>query len=58
MSLTLPIFVLFTSLLQLVNGALFLNTTPSFLSSACLFATVSSAPVIVILPLTSMYASL
>ena len=58
MSLALSISVLFFSLLQLVNGALFLNTTPLFLSSASLFPTVSPAPVIVILPLTSSYASL
>ena len=58
MSLALSISVLSFSLLQLVNGALFLNTTLLFLSSASRFATVSPAPVIVILPLTSSYASL
>ena len=40
------------------NGAQFLNITPLFISSACLAAASFSAPVIVILPLTSMYASL
>ena len=49
---------LFISLLQVLNGAQFLNITPLFLSSACLAAASSPAPVIVILPLTSIYASL
>ena len=40
-----------------VNGAQFLNITPFFLSSAC-FAESSPDPVIVIVPLSSMYASL
>ena len=38
MSLALPICVLLNSLIQLVNGAQFLNITPLFLSSACLAA--------------------
>ena len=53
-SLALSNSVLFISLLQLVNGARFLNITPLFLSSACLHAVSSSAPVVVILPLTTM----
>ena len=48
--------VLFSLLIRLVNGAQFLNVTPLFLSSSCL-AEASPAPVIVIVPLTSMYAS-
>ena len=58
MSLALCISVLIISLLQVLNGAQFLNITPLFLSSACLAAASSPAPVIVILPLTSIYASL
>ena len=49
--------VLFILLMHLVNGAQFLNVTPLSLSSARLAAPSSPAPVIVILPLTSMYAS-
>ena len=49
--------VLFVSLLQLINGAQFLNITPLSLSSACPAAASSPAPAIVIVPLTSMYAS-
>ena len=44
--------VLFILLMQLVNGAQFLNVTPLSLSSAS-----SLAPVIVIVPLTSIYES-
>ena len=58
MSLALYISILFISLLQLINGGKFLNITPLFLSSAGLAAASSSTPLIVILPLTSMYASL
>ena len=43
--------------MDLVNGAQFLNITPSFLSSARLAAALSPAPVIVIVPLVSIYAS-
>ena len=57
-SLALSISVLFISLLQLTNGAQFLNIAPLFLSSACLAAASAPALVIVILPLTSMYALL
>ena len=57
-SLALSISVLFISVLQLINGAQFLNITPLYLSSACLTAASAPAPVIVILLLTSMYASL
>ena len=56
--LALSISALFVSLLELIDGAQFLNITPSFLSFAYLAATSSPAPVIVIVPLTSMYASL
>ena len=49
--------VLFVLLMNLVNGAQFLNVTPLFLSSARLAAASSPAPVIVIVPLTSMYES-
>ena len=44
--------------MQLIKGAQFLNATPLFLSSACLAAASAPAPVIVILPLTRIYASL
>ena len=47
--------VLFILLMHLVNGAQFLNVTPLSLSSSCLAAASSPAPVIVIVPLTSMY---
>ena len=57
MSLALSTCVLFISLIQLVNGAQFLNTTPLSLSSACQAAASSPAPVIVIVPLTKIYAS-
>ena len=57
-SLALCICVLFISLMQLVNGAQFLNATPLSLSSACLAAASSSAPAIVVFPLTKIYASL
>ena len=62
--------VLFILLMHLVNGAQFLNVTPLSLSSACLAANNCAAvlgvvgsgsgpafPVIVIVPFTSMYAS-
>ena len=56
MSLALPICVLLISLIQLVNGAQFLNIT--FL--LVLFATASAAAVLVTLinPLTRIYTSL
>ena len=44
--------------MQLVNGAQFLNAKHLFLSSACLAATSDPLPVIVIFPLTKIYASL
>ena len=50
MSLALSTYVLFISLMQLVNGAQFLNATPLSLSSACLAATSALLPVIVIFP--------
>ena len=49
--------VLFILLMHLVNSAQFLNVTPLFLSSARLAAASSPVPVIVIVPLTSMYES-
>ena len=42
----------------MVNGAQFLNATPLSLSSACLAAASSPAPVIVIFSLPWIYASL
>ena len=57
-SLALSIFVLFNSVLQLINGAQFLNTTPLSPSSTCLASASAPAPVIVILPLTRLFASL
>ena len=44
--------------MQLVEGAQFLNVTPLSLSCACLAAASAPAPLIVIFPLTRMYASL
>ena len=44
---------LFISLLQLINGEQFLNIVSDYLAAAS-----SAAPVSVIFPLTSMYASL
>ena len=49
MSLALSICVLSISLMQLANGAQFLNATPLSFSSACLAASSSPVPVIVIL---------
>ena len=50
-------FLLFILLMHLVNGAQFLNTTFLFLSPHCLAAALFPALVIVIVPLTNMYAS-
>ena len=47
--------VLFILVMHLVNGAKFLNVTPSILSSSCLAAASFHALVIVIVPFTSMY---
>ena len=58
MSLALSISVLSVSVLQLVNEPQFLNIRPLFLSYTRLAAASSSAPVIVILLLKSMFASL
>ena len=58
MSLELSVSVLFISLLQLINGVQSLNIAPLFLSSPCLAEASSPAPVIVTVPLTSIYASL
>ena len=49
--------VLFILLMYLVNSAQFLNVTPLFLSFARLAAASSPAPVIVTVPLASMYES-
>ena len=49
--------LLFILLMHLVNGAQFLNTTLLFLSPHCLAAALFPALVIVIVPLTNMYAS-
>ena len=57
MSLALFICVLLISLIQLVNGPQFLNSTPLSLSSARLAAALFPAPVIVIFLLTRIYAS-
>ena len=54
----MSICVLLMSLMQLVNGAQFLSATPLSLSSASLAAASAPAQVIVILPLTRIYASL
>ena len=56
-SLALSISLLFISLLQLINGAQFLNITPLFLLSACLAVASAPAPVIVFLTLASIYVS-
>ena len=58
MSLVLSICVLFISLIQLIKGAQFLNDTPLSLSSACLAAASAPTPLIAIVPLTRIYASL
>ena len=44
--------------MQLVNGAQFLNATPLSPSSACLAAASAPLPLIVIVSLTRIYASL
>ena len=49
--------VLFVLLMHLQNGGQFLIITPLFLSSNHFAASLSPAPVIVIVPFTSMYAS-
>ena len=51
MSLALSICVLLISLIQLINGAQFLNTTPLSLSSAFLAGASFPAPTIVVLNL-------
>ena len=57
MSLALSTCVLFILLIQLVNGAQFLNITPLSLSSVCLAAASAPAPAIIIVHLTKIYAS-
>ena len=49
--------ILFILLIHLVNGAQFLNVTSLSFSSACFAAAASPAPVIVMIPFTSMYES-
>ena len=49
--------VLFILLMHLGNGAQFLYITPLFLSSNYFAKSLSPAPVIFIVPFTSMYAS-
>ena len=49
--------VLFILLMHLVNGAQFLNVTPLSISSAFLVSALARAPVIVIVPLTSIFVS-
>ena len=44
--------------MYLLNGGQFLNITPLSLSSVCFATLPAPAPVIVIVPLTSIYASL
>ena len=58
MSLALSMCVLFISLMQLIKGAQFLNAAPLSLPSACLAAASAPLPLIVIVPLTRIYASL
>ena len=58
MPLALSICVLFISLIQLIKGAQFLNDTLLSVSSACLVAVSAPLPLIVIVPLTRIYASL
>ena len=58
MSLALSTCVLFILLMQLVNGAQFLNATPLLLSSASLAASSFPPPVTVIFHLQEIYASL
>ena len=57
MSLALSISVLFVLFMHLTNGAQFSNVTPLSLSSVYLATLLSPTPVIVTVPLTSMYAS-
>ena len=58
MSLALSICVLFISLIQLIEEAQFLNDTPLPYSSARLATSSAPLPLIVIVPLTRIYASL
>ena len=58
MSLALSICVLFISLIQLIEEAQFLNDTPLPYSSARLSTSSAPPPLIVIVPLTRIYASL
>ena len=50
MFLAFSICVLLVSLMQLINGAQFLNATPLSLSSACLVAAPAPAPVLLFFP--------
>ena len=55
-SFAISIWVLFILLIQSINIIQFLNSTTVFLSSNCFAVSLSSSPVIAIVPLTSMYA--
>ena len=44
--------------MQLVNGTQFLNITPLFVPSNCFASSLAPDPVIVIVPLTTIYASM
>ena len=57
MSWALSMSVLFILVMDLVNEAQFLNTTRLFYSSNHFPVSSSPAPVIAIVPFTSMYAS-
>ena len=54
-SFLLSVRVLFTSLMQSLNGAEFLNTSSLSLSSACLAAWSASIPAVIMIPLTSVH---
>ena len=56
-SFALSIWVLLILFMHAVNGAQFLNITPLFLSSACFVASLSYAPLTVIVALTIIYTS-
>ena len=56
-SCAISISVPFILLMHLLNGAQLLNITSVFLSSNRFTASLSPAPLIVIVPLTSMYVS-
>lgn len=57
-SLELSTCVLFTSLIQFVNGTHVLNITNLFFLSAAIGAAILPCPTTVMVPLSSVYASL